>query len=198
MTNLGSGVYQRALPDGSIELFSQTDGSGKIYMTEIIDPQGNAASIQYDANFRITAITDAIGQVSTLTYVSNTLGNSGFYKIAGITDPFGRTCSFTFDSTNTQLLTITDCIGLVSQMNHDTSSSFITALTTPYGTTSFHQYIPAATPVENATGLRFTYPDGTTSVIENWIGETRTTYLWNREATSLYPTDPANFVYTQC
>ncbi len=38
-------------------------------MTQIVDPQGNSAYIQYDSNFRVTSITDALGQVSTLAYV---------------------------------------------------------------------------------------------------------------------------------
>ena len=103
LVNEGGGVYQRQLPDGSVEVYSQADGSGNIFLTEVIDPQGNSALIQYDANLRITSITDAINQVSTVSYVSNTVGNSGFYKVASVSDPFGRSCSFTYDSTNTNL-----------------------------------------------------------------------------------------------
>ncbi len=89
-----AGEWYRNLPDGSIEVFSLGDSSGRIYMTAVVDPQGNTATITYDSNFRITAITDAIAQASTITYVSNTLGNAGFYKIAQIADPFGRFCKF--------------------------------------------------------------------------------------------------------
>ena len=156
LVSMGSGVYQLQMKDGSVAVYNQADGSGDIYMTEMTDPQGNSTLIQYDANFRITSITDAINQVSTLAYVSNTVGNSGFYKIASIQDPFGRSCSFAYDSTNSFLLSITDVIGLVSKFDYDTSSSFITSMNTPYGTTSFYAYTPGTVGAYPAVGLRST------------------------------------------
>jgi YD repeat-containing protein len=197
LVSMGGGVYQRQLPDGTIQIFNQPDGSGDIFMTEETDPQGNSVLIQYDANFRITSITDAINQVSTVSYVSNTIGNSGFYKVASFTDPFGRTCSFSYDSTNTNLLSITDAVGLTSKFVYDTSSTFITSMTTPYGTTSFYTYVPGNNGFP-ATGLRFTFPDGSSAVIENWLNEPKATYYWDREATMLYPEDPATQNYTHC
>ncbi|HEY9773365.1 MAG TPA: cysteine peptidase family C39 domain-containing protein, partial [Planktothrix sp.] len=196
LVNMGGGVFQRQLPDGSIEVFSQPDGSGNTFLTQVIDPQGNAATLSYDANLRITSITDAINQVSTVSYVSNTVGSSGFYKVASVSDPFGRSCSFTYDSTNTFLLSITDSIGLVSKFNYDTSSSFISAMTTPYGTTGFSQFIPSKGGY-NGQGLRFAFADGSSSIIENfWNGVT--TYYWDREAMAQYPAEQANAVYTHC
>lgn len=195
LVNLGGGIYQRQLPDGSIQQFDLSDGASpaKIFMTKIFDPQNNQTTIAFDANFRITTITDPIGEVSTLTYVSNTVGNSGFYKVAQISDPFSRTCSFTYDSTNTNLITTTDVIGLQSKMFYDTSNTFINALQTPYGTTSFNQYtpIPWAYPTR---GIRVQYPDGTSSVMEAWIGHApyNATFIWDRHAMELYPNDPMN------
>ncbi len=116
MVNTGT-AYERHMPDGSMQLYDQADTNGNWFMTKMIDAQNNQISIQYDVNFRITTITDAIGQVSTLSYVSNTVGNSGFYKIASITDPFSRSCSFAYDSTNTNLLSITDVISLTSKLS---------------------------------------------------------------------------------
>jgi len=58
--------------DGSKAVFSQSDGaigtSRKVFLTQILDPFGNAVTLTYDGNLRIVAITDAIGQVTTLTY----------------------------------------------------------------------------------------------------------------------------------
>lgn len=200
LVSMGGGVYQRQLADGAIEVFNQADTSSppRIFCTSVVDPQGNSVSIQYDANFRITTITDAIGQVSTLAYLSNTVGNAGFYKVSTVTDPFGRSCSFGYDATTTNLTSITDVVNLKSQFVYDTSSTFISQMTTPYGTTSFYNYSPGTTGIYPALGLRFTFPDGTSSVIENWIDETKTTYFWDRHATQLYPADPANKVYTHC
>jgi RHS repeat-associated protein len=199
LVNMGSGVYERRMKDGSVEVYNQPDSSSpaRIFLTQVKDPQGNTVSIQYDANFRLTTITDAIGQVSTLSYVSNTVGNVGFYKIASIADPFARTCSFAYDSTTTNLLSITDVVSLKSSFQYDTTSSFISQLTTPYGTTSFYDYVPGID-VYPAVGLRTTYPDGTSSVIENWIDERKTSYIWDRHALAMYPNDPVNHIYTHC
>lgn len=191
------GVYKRLLPSGAIEVFSQPDGTGRIFMTQVIDPQGNSALIQYDSNFRITSVTDSLSQVTSFTYVSNTVGNVGFYKLSRITDPFGRFVTFGYDSTTSFLTTITDVVGNTSTFQIDPSSSFISALTTPYGTTSFFQYTPPGGAFP-ANGLRFTYPDGTSAVLENWTGDTKQTYYWDREATALYPNDPDNKDYTHC
>jgi RHS repeat-associated protein len=199
LVNMGSGVYERRMKDGSIEVYNQPDSSSpaRIFLTQVKDPQGNTVFIQYDANFRITTITDAIGQVSTITYLSNTVGNVGFYKISGITDPFARSCSFAYDSTTTNLLSITDVVSLKSSFQYDTTSSFISQMTTPYGTTGFYSYVPGID-VYPAVGLRFTYPDGTSSVIENWIDERKSTYYWDRHALAMYPNDPVNHIYTHC
>jgi RHS repeat-associated protein len=200
LVKISSTVYQRQLADGTVEVFNQSDTSSppRIFLTSVVDPQGNSVSVQYDSNFRITTITDAIGQVSTVSYLSDTVGNVGFYKVSTITDPFSRSCSFTYDPTTTNLIAITDVINLKSQFVYDTTSTFISQMTTPYGTTSFYNYSPGTTGIYPAQGLRTTYPDGTSSVIENWIDETKTTYFWDRHATQLYPVDPANKVYTHC
>lgn len=201
LVNMGAGVYQRQMPDGSIQEYSLSDGAtpAKIFMTKIFDPQGNQTLVQYDANFRITSITDPIGEVSTVSYVSNTVGNSGFYKVAQISDPFSRTCSFSYDSTNTNLVSTTDVIGLQSTMFYDTSSTFITALRTVYGTTSFSQYTPTPSPYPTR-GLRVKYPDGTNSVVETWFGHEpyNATFIWDREAMELYPNDATNHDFTHC
>ena len=199
LVDVGGGVYERRMPDGSKQIYDLSDTSSpvRIFMTKVVDPQGNSVLIQYDSDFRIVSLTDATNQVSTISYVSNTLGNPGFYKIASITDPFSRSCSFSYDSTLTYLTSTTDVIGLVSKFSYNTSSSFITLMTTPYGSTSFYKYVPGANP-NPARGLKFTFPDGTSSVIESWVGETESTFFWDRHAFSLYPNDPANFIYTHC
>ncbi len=189
LTNPSSGVYNRTLPDGTVWVYNQPDGTGRIFMSQIIDPQGHTESIQYDANFRITSITDAINQVSTISYVSNTIGNSGFYKVSTITDPFGRSASFAYDSTNTYLTSVTDCIGLKSAFTYDTSTSDVASITTPYGVTTFSRYTPTTT--VPSIGLKVTMPDKSTYIYENWAGEPKTSYFWSREVLATYPSDPA-------
>ena len=86
-------------------IFSQSDGSigtsRNIFLTHEIDPQGNAVTLTYDTNFCLVAITDAIGQVTTLTYglASTNIGSGDDvdppadpYKLTKVTDPFGLNC----------------------------------------------------------------------------------------------------------
>ncbi|MCW5824878.1 MAG: LysM peptidoglycan-binding domain-containing protein [Cyanobacteria bacterium TGS_CYA1] len=84
-----------------------------------------------------------------------------------------------------------------SKFTYDLTSTFINSLTTPYGTTSFSQYTKS-----NATdiwrGLKFNFPDGTSSLIENWLRHETKSYFWSRQQLGLYPNDPANLVYTHC
>lgn len=129
--------YERRLPDGSVEVFAQPDGLAtaprRVFMTELRDAQGHAMTFTYDASLRMVAITDALGQVTTLSYewASDPL------KITKVTDPFGRVARFRYDAAG-QLLAITDMIGMTSSFRYE-GSSLIAAMTTPYGTTTFRR-----------------------------------------------------------
>src|SRR5262249_33105473 len=155
--------------------------------------------INWDAtNFRINSISDAAGNsASTFAYASNDSVNkpAGYYVVTQISDPFGRSAGFQYDSGYTYLQQITDAAGNASKFLYDTSLDFITLLTTPYGSTSFYS---ATAPGGNGNLLRFTFPDGSSSVIENYLGEFKNTLFWDREATALYPMDPANQNFTHC
>lgn len=125
--------YTRQLPDGSMEVFSVPDGAvapRKVFLSALIDPTGNKLAFSYDSQLRLVSVTDAIGQVTTLSY-DNT---SNSYLITRVTDPFGRTATFTYgtqalpsgatDYDDALLLTgITDMIGITSSFNYSTYSS---------------------------------------------------------------------------
>ena len=125
--------YERQAPDGSVEVFGQPDGAAtyprNIFLTEVRDSRGSALHFTYDSNLRLVAITDALGQVTTLTYT-----NPDPLKITGITDPFGRTATFTYDASG-RLQSITDLIGLTSSFTYG-AGDIIKTVTTPYGTTT--------------------------------------------------------------
>ena len=158
--------YEMLARDGSKKVFSQPDSVGgttrKVFLTQVIDPFGNAVSLTYDSNLRITAIADAIGQVTTLSYNLPT----DIFKITKVTDPFGRFATFEYDASK-RLIKIIDVIGLTSEFTYDgdgassTKSDFITALTTPYGVTKF-------TKGEDGTRrtLEIQYPDGERERVE--------------------------------
>ncbi len=160
LTRTATDRYEMLSGDGSKKVFSQPDGSAgtsrKIFLSQIIDPFGNTVSLTYDPSLRLVAITDAIGQVSTLSYQHP----SDIYKITKVTDPFGRFATFSYDGSG-RLTNITDVIGLTSQFNYEGASDFISSLVTPYGTTTF-------TKGESGTtrSLETLYPDGERDRVE--------------------------------
>ena len=152
--------YEMVWPDGSKLEFGQPDGSigtsRNIFLTQVVDPRGNAILLSYDSNLRLVAVTDAVGQVTTLSY-----GNTNdIYKITQVTDPFGRFATFAYDGFG-RLTNITDVIGLTSQFSYLANGDFVNALTTPYGTTTFTNGDLGTT-----RWLETTYPDGSRDRVE--------------------------------
>jgi RHS repeat-associated protein len=135
--------YERHMPDGSMQVFdSIADSQGNIFLTQVIDPYGNSVTLGYDTTtvsgtvcIRLRTITDTIGQTTNINY-----GLSGdSLKITQVTDPFGRSAFFSYTSSAPyQLLGITDVVGMTSQFTYSPGTDNITALTTPYGTTTFN------------------------------------------------------------
>lgn len=110
-----------------------------ILLSQVIDPQGNTLTLNYDSQLRLTSLTDATGRQTTFTY-----GLAGYpLLITKITDPFGRSAILAYDS-NQRLSSITDVIGLTSSFTYD-ANSLVNSLTTPYGTTTFAYTAPGAT-----------------------------------------------------
>jgi RHS repeat-associated protein len=128
--------YERTLTDGTVEVFTLGDRPAshpgrRIFLTEVIDPQGHSVELTYDSSFRLVALTDAIGQVTTVDYL-----DSGHpLAITKVTDPFGRYATMTYDALG-RLATITDAVGMTSSFAYG-DGDFIAAMTTPYGTTTF-------------------------------------------------------------
>jgi RHS repeat-associated protein len=132
--------YERQLADGSVEIYAQSDGATSyprhVFLSEVLDPQGNALHLNYDSQDRLSSVTDATGRQTTLAYDNA----ADRLKVTKITDPFGRSAVLAYDSSN-RLLSITDIIGLTSQFTYD-ANSLVNSLITPYGTTSFAYTAP--------------------------------------------------------
>ncbi len=211
LTRTSAGSYQMLFPDGSSYIFAQPDStnttSRRVFLTQMLDAQGNYVQITYDDQFRVIAVTDAIGQVTALSY-QNT---NDTLKITKVTDPFGRFATFDYDAGN-RLSQITDCIGLTSQFTYDSGDNIL-ALTTPYGTTSF-----AFGEDGRTTWLQTTYPDGENDLVlfsesanngtdsqdpaatlpqgmwtRDWSMYTRDTYFWDRNSFSAFAANPNDF-----
>lgn len=191
--------YERRLPDGSTEIFDIPDGATtaprKVFMTSATDPFGNTVALSYDDRFRLTAITDAIGQVTTLAYE---LLPPNQLKITKVTDPFGRFASFGYDGSG-RLASITDVIGIRSAFTYSGSGDFINTLTTPYGTTRFAfgesgvtRFLEATDPLGDTERVEFRHnapripsnefllPSGLR--VRNGVLNFRNTFYWDKKA----------------
>jgi len=200
--------YRRRLSDGSVEIYGQPDGSTnfprRVFLTALKDPQGNQVNFTYDQYFRLVGVSDVIGQITTLTY-----DPSDYLKITRITDPFGRSATFEYNSIG-QLYRITDPIGIQSSFTY-AAGDFLSSLTTPYGTTTFsageagvQRWIDITDPLgakervefrHNAPGINYNDSAGTPSwpgmtlQFENNYLQYRNTFYWDKRASAMYPGD---------
>ena len=207
--------YTRNLPDGSKEVYGQSNGATSypalLFLTQVTDAKGNTTTLNYDSSYRLTSVTDAMGRSTTYTY-----GLSSYpLLITKITDPFGRTAQLTYD-TSQRLSTITDPVGITSTFTYSTTEpTFVTQLTTPYGTSTFNDtpnphdtpypglvrrsltltdplgYTDYLTIFQSTTVIPSSDPSGTVPVmsgIQNANMEWRNTFYWNKHASALYAT----------
>jgi RHS repeat-associated protein len=205
LVRLSPASYERRMPDGSRQVFAQSDGSTfdrKILMTEVTDPMGNTVDLNYSGT-TLTSITDAIGQVTTLSY------ENGPGEVTKVTDPFGRFATFEYFA-NGLLKKITDVIGLTSEFTY-TDGDFVSTMTTPYGPTNFTMYtnpndqtnrrITATDPLNRSEKVEFKHsasgipdidpvasiPAGMTT--KNSFLSYRNTFYWDKEAFADFPND---------
>jgi RHS repeat-associated protein len=160
-TSNGAVTYELRMPDGSKQVFGRSDGAmvapRRVFLTQIVDPAGNALTLNYDAQLRLTSITDASGRNTTLSYAASTSP----WLVTRITDPFGRYADLQYDSAG-RLASITDVIGLTSSFSYD-AGGLINAMTTPYGISTFTY---GQNTSANSRFLQMTDPMGLTERIE--------------------------------
>ena len=206
----GSVSYERRLADGGVEVYAKSNGATayprRLFLSRIIDPAGNAVSLAYDSQLRLTTLTDATGRVTTFGYelAAKPL------LLTRVTDPFGRSAQLTYDAGG-RLVSITDVLGLVSSFTYD-AGSFITAMTTPYGTTQFaaatsgtFRSLEITDPLGAKEAVHFRHdtpgvanvepivPTGLPGSIDNNFFVARNTSYWNKYAYALAAgdSDPA-------
>jgi RHS repeat-associated protein len=204
LVKTGAASYERRLPNGSKEVFALSDGATsyprRIFMTQSVDAAGNTVTIGYDASFRVTTITDALTQVTNVSYELP----ADPLKITKVTDPFGRFA--TFEYTNGQLTKITDEIAIQSQFTYTTGTDSIDSLTTPYGTTNFvsgengtNRWIEMTDPLggkerveyrDYAPGISATDPVVPTATgVTNAGLDVANTFYWDKKAILVAPGD---------
>jgi YD repeat-containing protein len=123
--------YERDLPDGSKEIFTVASGTlapRMVFLTQVVDPSGNALTFTYDASFRLVAARDALGQISTLSY-----SGADPLQVTQVKDPFGRTASFRYGA----------AVSFSSPGITSTANEFLASITDMGGLTSTFQYLSA-------------------------------------------------------
>jgi RHS repeat-associated protein len=188
LTRLSSSSYQVAFPDGSRDIFAESDGtvgnSRNIFLTQVIDPTGYTNNVNYDSTLRIVSVTDPQANATNLTffYFASTNGLSpplDPYLIQQVTDRYGRSAIFNYGNSS-ELQSITDVLGITSQFNYSENSDFIDALQTPYGTTTFTFGDDG-----NERWLEATDPEGATSRAE--FNQSESTGIPNSDPGPLVP-----------
>ena len=191
---LSPSTYEMVWPDGSKKIFGPSSGALGLLLAQVADPAGNAVTLTYDGNARLVAITDAIGQVTTISYEHPTNPD----LITKVTDPFGRFATFEYASFVTPLpmpnphctnfpnysysdfLTkISDVLGLQSQFNYQSAGSTCTnsdgsGITTLYSDIIQTMTTPYGTTFFSLDGptatnvtrrAQTTYPDGSSDLV---------------------------------
>lgn len=145
--DVGSDKYRLDLPDGSRQYYEQTialadpndpgdNTPPNVYLSRIVDPQGNQVSIEYDIELptRIRRIIDATGGATDYHY---DYPNEP-YLVTSIDDPFSRTATFSYAMVagKVRLQSTEDPYGIVSSFTYNDAGE-MSSMTTPYGTTTF-------------------------------------------------------------
>jgi RHS repeat-associated protein len=210
--------YERRFSDGSIEVYATPDGAAagerRIFITEMVDPQGQSIEFTWDAQARLIAVTDAVGQVTELSYDHP----ADSRRITSVTDPFGREATLQYTSDGV-LSSITDIIGITSSFTYG-YGDFVSSMTTPYGTTTFRhetdpddswwgRMIEATDPLGETerlqmewqtTAVTATLPSS--DVPTGFEGKNKNidhynTFYWNKQAWKTAPGDKSKAVITR-
>jgi YD repeat-containing protein len=140
LVKLTPDTYKKVYPDGSEEHYEHFIGTTgtrrKVFLTRVVDPQGNAVTLHYDEAYpsRLQYVSDATGLSTEFFYTYP----DEPYLVSRVEDPYGRMATFSYADFNgtVRLKNIEDVYGIISSFGYD-SSGGITELTTPYGTTNF-------------------------------------------------------------
>lgn len=175
-TTLANDGFKLTFPDGREEYYEHVvgaieDGPPRAFLSRRVDPQGNEATIEYDAapyETRIHQIVDATGLPTVFHYAYP--GEP--YLVTSIEDPYGRTATFAYvlAAGKVRLQSIEDVHGIVSSFTYNEDGEIV-AMTTPYGTTTFKVSGPYEYTGENLFRyVEATDPAGETERVEFNIG----------------------------
>ncbi len=163
----GSKEIYKGLPPWAWDKWSLSDfGTPAFGLVQDLDPAGNALNYSYDTQGRLISVTDAAGQVTTLSYERpvDPAWPVDAALVTKVTDPFGRSALLTYNA-DRMLDSITDTLGLKSSFtygktpqNPSMPNDFMNSMTTPYGTTTFRasgNYFDALASFMSMSGISY-------------------------------------------
>lgn len=131
-------------------LWTSPQGRQFAMLDQRLDRYGRSTKYEWETSgggggetARLKRLVDRDGRSCTLGYT-----NASFPRlITSVTDPYGRSAYFGYDVTGA-LISITDMAGMTSSFTYGTTqTNVITQLQTPYGTTSFNYFDATNTPL---------------------------------------------------
>ena len=133
-------VASQVLPSGGTMIFSYTlvnslVPTSPVTQTAVTDPVGNVTTYRFNTQGFVVGVTDATGQVRTITRQLGTnqmlaLQGTGICPVCGNTAAGDMT--FTYDA-NGNILTQTDALGDTTTFTYDPVHSNLTSVTDPTG-----------------------------------------------------------------
>jgi RHS repeat-associated protein len=156
LNKLADNHYQLEFLDGTIYEYNIPEGtqSQQPFLVTLYDNDANSLQFGYDANARLTSITDTLNRVTTISYNADDL-------ISQVTDPFGRSALFSYDA-NSNLIGITDMGGITSTLSYD-DDVYITSI--DYGQGPWQFYIE---PSDGIMGAVDYYPEHGAPMWDNY------------------------------
>jgi YD repeat-containing protein len=179
--------YELRMPDGGKHVFARFDTATiaprRVFLSEIVDPAGNALSLHYDDQLRLRTLVDAAGRTTRLSY-----GDPDHpLRVTLLTDPFGRS-SILHYLVSGQLGSSTDASAATSSFTYD-DAGLIDTMTTSYGTTWFRHGVDAA----HTRFLEIVDPMGLTERIEAFGDDPERSLYWDKHVLPLARTAPGAY-----
>jgi RHS repeat-associated protein len=155
LTYLGPNQFELRFPEGMIYKYAIPAGTSSLqpFLVEIRDTHNQKLTFAYNASVQLASITDAVGKVTTLTYLAGV--------VTRVTDPFGRHADFTYDGSG-NLTRITDMGGYSSSFSYD-ADVYLTSITNGGG--AWQVYIEPADGIDNDANQ---YPSPGAGMWENY------------------------------
>lgn len=121
MSNSSGGVYNLRYKNGLTYVFQNLpSGPFQAFLSAISEPNGNSITVTLNPAqpLQITQVTDPVGRSLTFSY-------DGSSRITSIADPIGRTVKYTYNSQGT-LASVTDPTGAITKYTYDTNNNLLT------------------------------------------------------------------------